>query len=118
MSDGAVFPNLSLLRALQLGLALTLWGRVSLSNGQVLGCPREHSYSHAALEAQKQWPHYGLLQNEFVRSSTSSSSEIMVNHNTQQVAGFTEPWHLCSNASNCVFQGLMGLLPIGSQVPS
>ena len=39
IADGAVFPNPSLLRALQLGPAPTLWGSVTPSNGWVPACP-------------------------------------------------------------------------------
>ena len=50
ISDGSVFPIPSLLRTLWLGPALTLLGRVFLSNGWVLACSREHSWVHSAAE--------------------------------------------------------------------
>ena len=34
----------------------TVWGRVSLSNVQVLACPRKHSCDHAAAEIQRILP--------------------------------------------------------------
>ena len=58
--DGAVFSNPSLLRSQQLGPALTIWGRISLSTDQVLACPRKCSCDPCS----------------------GKGSEIMANHNT------------------------------------
>ena len=38
-----------------LGPTPTLWGMVSLSNGQVLAYPRKHSCGHAVAEVQRLW---------------------------------------------------------------
>ena len=51
LSQMGLFPNPSLLRSLQLRPALTLWGRISLSNGLVPACPQERSCDHTATEA-------------------------------------------------------------------
>ena len=52
ISDGAVFQNPTLQRPLQLGPALNFCGRVSLSNGWVLTCPRKHPHDWAGAEVQ------------------------------------------------------------------
>ena len=71
-----VFPNPLLLRALQLGSSLTLWGRVLQNNGQVLACIWEHSGNCAAVEAQRLWPGACLPQKKYARSHSSSSSRL------------------------------------------
>ena len=50
ISDGAVFPNRSLLWALRLEPVLTFWGRVLPSKGQVPACPRD---PHATMLLQR-----------------------------------------------------------------
>ena len=82
ISDGTVFPNPSLLRTLWLGPAPTLWERVSLSNGQMQACPREHSCDLAEAEVLRLWPGTGLPQNKFMQSRSGKGSEIMANYNT------------------------------------
>ena len=64
-SDGAAFPNPSLLRTLWLGPTPTLWGRVLLSNGWVLTCPRERPLDCTVAEVQRLWPGAGLRQKRF-----------------------------------------------------
>ena len=55
ISDGVVFQNLTLQSTLWLGPLPTLCGKVSLSNGWVLACPRKHSCDHAVPEVQRLW---------------------------------------------------------------
>ena len=88
ISNGAVFPNPSLLKALWRGPAPTLWGRVLLSNGQVPACPwgtfvRSHHY-----KAQRLWLGASLPQKNFVWLCSSRGSGTMVNHNQCQVSPY------------------------------
>ena len=54
-SDGVVFQNTTVQRLLQLGPALTLCGRVSLSSGHVPVCPRKLLYNHVGAQVQSLW---------------------------------------------------------------
>ena len=74
ISDGAVFPNLSLLRALWFGPALTLLGRVLTSNGQVLGCPQECLCNRTTTETQRLHPGVNLPQKKFMQLCSSNGS--------------------------------------------
>ena len=57
---------------------LTLWRRVSLTNGKVPACPRKRSCDHAVAEVQRLW---------------------QTTRHTQPVPGFIAFWHLCPNTS-------------------
>ena len=53
ISDGAVFPDPSLVRALCLGLAPTLWERVLLSTGWGPACSWENLQDYTATDVHR-----------------------------------------------------------------
>ena len=49
----------------------------------------------------EQWPGAGLPQKTFMTSCRGRRAEIVTNHNTQPVPGFTTLWCPCPNTSKC-----------------
>ena len=92
-TDGAMFPKHSLLTILQFGPAPTLWGSVLPHNDGVLACPT----NFLAIMLWQRFRYYNQLSafpiKRFLWPCISNSSEIMANHNTQAVPGFTAFWH-------------------------
>ena len=91
-SDGVVFQNPSLHRTLWLGPTLTLWGRVLLTSGWVLACPRKLSHNSAAVEVQRLWQ---ITTHSWCQVSLHSGLFVPI---TAKVA---------------VLWGLLGPLPVG-----
>ena len=102
--DGAVFPKPSLLRALWLGPALTLWGSILLNNGQCRNSP-----AITLLERLRgcDW----MLA--CPRISSSRVSGIMVNHNTQQRQVSLHPGVFVPVPA-IIFSSVLCLCPSGS----
>ena len=99
ISNGAVFPNPSLPKALRLGPSPTLWRRVSLGSGRCRLAPG-NIHAVTLLQGLRDcgWVLACLRRNSCDHSG--SSAGIMVNHNTQLAPDFTTPWCLCSNTNN------------------
>ena len=77
------------------------------------GCTQERLWDCAAADTQRLWPGARLPQKKFTQSCSSSTSEIMANHNTHLAPGFT-PSNLAPAPVNVVdLLGPLGPLPLG-----
>ena len=76
---------------------MSLFGRVSLSNGWV---QLAHLWDCATADAQRLWLGASPPQKKFMQSCSSSVSGIMENHNTHLIPGFT-PQQSCFGISEC-----------------
>lgn len=111
ISDGVVFQNLTLQRPWRFGPVLILWGRVSLSNGQVQTCPRKHWCDWTEAEAQSLWWITTHSQCQVLLYSVGTFVQISVN-----TAALWSWWGICPggghiSCSKCTPTG-EPLLPI------